>query len=454
MRTTPPLGVRAQAWLLAWLPVLAACPAEGSDLVDDLTCAWNRPTRTGFVCQPGGVDVPPTGDPFYDYREALVVDEARRLIDQGLVQCWYEHPTQACECRSGCHQVTDADGATICNCSWGDFTDDATLATPWIVASCSAEAGGVCCRSELGCTCKDDATDCSWKGSDAVEVAGCEPAAMLEPEDDSWLWVESCDAAPWPDAAPPATTAAATDSSPPPPSGEAADGEPCTADEQCAAGSRCLPPLLLDGGPSTCGPACTAATQEQDCAALIAKDFYFEVPLGHPSGEGTNVWNTSTLGRGTTCGSGGQCQFACPPDAAMAWDDGGNPVGCACLPHFTWTADQTACVWDDTVECAIFERADAPNPCDACNSTQLFPGCSTGRFQCLLQSNSLEGECVEWAEFEELDACVAGGVGYDCDPDCYQQCSAASCTAEYCNVDGCLDVCCEPTPAPPTDGGC
>lgn len=442
---------RPCAVLLAWLPLVCACPSGGGDPgIDDLACAWNRPTQTGFVCQRGEVDIPPVGDPFYDFRAPLAVAEARSLIDDGLVRCWYEREAQACECRSGCHRVTDLEGATICNCSWGDFTDEVEPSANSIVRSCSPEGGGVCCSSDLGCTCKDDEIDCAWKGSDAVQVEKCEPLAMTEPEDDGWSWVASCDAAPWPTDGPGSDGA----SGDPTASGGLPDGEPCTADDQCQDGSLCLPPLFLDGGPSTCGPACTVETQADDCAALAALDVRFDVPLGHPSGEGTNVWNSSVLVRGNACGSGGHCQYLCPPDAAIALDDAGNPAGCACLPHFTWTSDQTACVWDDTVECALLERAGEPNPCDACNSTQLLAGCSTGRFQCLLQNNSFEGECVEWAEFEELDACIAGEVGYDCDPTCYQSCASASCSAEYCNVNGCLDLCCEATTAPPTDGGC
>ena len=62
---------------------------------------------------------------------------------------------------------------------------------------------------------------------------------------------------------------------------------------------------------------------------------------------------------------------------------------------------------------------------------------------------------IEWNGLDAADQPVpAGNVGYDCDPTCYESCVNASCTAEFCNVDGCLDLCCEPTDTPPEGPGC
>jgi hypothetical protein len=115
----------------------------------------------------------------------------------------------------------------------------------------------------------------------------------------------------------------------------------------------------------------------------------------------TNVWNTTRLFRGNFCGDAGFRPYLCPPNAALA-----------------------------------------------------FESCSIGRFECFLANNSFEGECVEWADIGELEACIEGNVGYDCDPSCYESCVNASCSAEFCNVDGCFDLCCEPTGTPPDGPGC
>ncbi len=228
-------------------------------------------------------------------------------------------------------------------------------------------------------------------------------------------------------------------------------GAPCQTDADCLDDGACLPPAFFPEGDRVCGPPCNVA---DDCDALAAFDYYLEVGLPSPSGEGNNLWNSSALFRGRVC-EAGHCQFLCPEYGAAAFDDADNVIGCACLPHFTFDDDQTHCIWDENVPCAILER-DGVNPCNVCNSEQLFTDCSTGRFQCLLYTNTFAGYCVEWADSAELQACVAGNAGYDCDAECYSSCAAAQCTVDFCNVDidGCLNVCCTATDSPPTPEGC
>lgn len=228
-------------------------------------------------------------------------------------------------------------------------------------------------------------------------------------------------------------------------------GAPCQTDADCLDGGACLPPAFTPEGDRVCGPPCNVTA---DCDALAALDYYLEVGLPSPSGEGNNLWNSHALYRGHVC-EAGHCQFLCPENGAVAYGADDNAIGCACLPHFTFNDDQTHCFWDENVPCAILEK-DGVNPCNACNSEQLFPNCSTGRFQCLLYTETFAGYCVEWAEASELKACAEGNVGYDCDPECYSNCAEAQCTADFCNIDsdGCLNVCCVATDSSPDPEGC
>lgn len=228
-------------------------------------------------------------------------------------------------------------------------------------------------------------------------------------------------------------------------------GAPCQSDADCLDDGACLPPALFPDGDRVCGPPCEVA---DDCDALAPFDYYLEVGLPSPSGEGNNLWNSSALFRGRVC-EGGHCQFLCPEFGAAAFDDADNVIGCACLPHFTFDDTQTHCIWDENVPCALIER-DGANPCNACNSEPLFADCRTGRYECLLYTNTFAGDCVEWAEASEVQACVAGNAGYDCDAECYSTCAAAQCNVDFCNVDidGCLDVCCVATDSPPSPGDC
>ncbi|MFO0635815.1 MAG: hypothetical protein U0168_23495 [Nannocystaceae bacterium] len=230
-----------------------------------------------------------------------------------------------------------------------------------------------------------------------------------------------------------------------------APGAPCNTDADCDGGGACLPPAFFPEGDRVCGPPCQVA---DDCDALAPYDYDLEVGLPSPSGEGNNLWNSASLFRGRVC-EAGHCQFLCPEFGAAAFDDADNVIGCACLPHFTFDDSQTHCIWDDNVQCALIEK-DGNNPCDACNSEPLFADCHTGRFECLLYTETFAGSCVEWADSSELQACVAGNAGYDCDDQCYANCASAQCTSEFCNVDidGCLDICCTATQTPPPPGGC
>jgi hypothetical protein len=156
-----------------------------------------------------------------------------------------------------------------------------------------------------------------------------------------------------------------------------------------------------------------------------------------------NAWNAEILGRGTICGAEGYCQYGCPPGSAIAYDANGVPADCVCLPNFRSNEEGSECVWSEEVECSVLSRPGEPNACDACNSESLFEGCSTGRFECLITTDTYEGECIEWASMEELEACIQGGVGYDCDPACYEQCANANCSP-----------CCTQTDESPDPGSC
>lgn len=228
-------------------------------------------------------------------------------------------------------------------------------------------------------------------------------------------------------------------------------GAPCQTDADCADGGACLPPVFTSEGDRICGPPCNVTA---DCDSLAAFDYSLEVGLPSPSGNGNNFWNSPTLYRGLVC-EAGHCQFLCPDKSAVAFGDDDNAIGCACLPHFTFDDDETHCVWDKNVQCAILEK-DGTNPCNACNSEELFPGCSTGRFQCLLYTETFAGHCVEWAEASEVKACSEGNAGYDCNEECYSNCAEAQCNVDFCNVDvdGCLNVCCVPTDSSPDPDSC
>jgi hypothetical protein len=141
----------------------------------------------------------------------------------------------------------------------------------------------------------------------------------------------------------------------------------------------------------------------------------------------------------------------------MSFGPDGVPVSCACLPHFRFNADVTGCEWDETTECAWLERSDGPRPCNACNSDSIG-GCHTGEFRCLLANNALEGDCVEWADIDQLQQCIDQGMHYNCSDGCLDGCiSGLTCTAEYCaSADHCYDACCQVAhgAADPATGSC
>jgi len=242
-------------------------------------------------------------------------------------------------------------------------------------------------------------------------------------------------------------------------SGSGDPGAPCESDADCPDGA-CMAAAFLPDTQKICGPACMV---DADCEALAEFDYAFEVDLASPTLMGNNVWNSTVLSRGRSC-TAGSCQFQCPAYAAAVLGADGVAAGCACLPHFAFDVATGECAWDPTVECAALERSDETNPCDVCNSDPLFEGCNSGRFQCQLDTASLNGECVEWAMQGEEDLCAMGTLGYDCNPACFVACAANDCTGELCNVDitACSASCCEETDTPmppqecdpdPTDGG-